>query len=80
VAVPAAPEGQSFGRCGTRRAHDPRALAAGVRECDEPQARRFECALPTPIGILQEPGHQDPWSVAMDCPPTRARVLDDGAR
>jgi len=56
------------------------ALAAGVRERYEPHARLFECALPTPIGILHEPGHKEPWIVAMDCPPSRARVLDYGAR
>lgn len=56
------------------------ALAAGVRERYEPEARLFECALPTPIGILHEPGHKEPWMVAMDCPPSRARVLDYGAR
>jgi len=56
------------------------ALAVGVRERYEPQARLFECAVPTPIGILHEPGHKEPWIVAMDCSPSRARVLDYGAR
>jgi len=32
------------------------------------------------IGILREAGHDEPWIIAMDCPPTRAAVLDYGAR
>jgi hypothetical protein len=33
-----------------------------------------------PSGIVQEPGHKEPWIVAMDCRPTKATVLDCGAR
>lgn len=58
----------------------PGALAAGGRERYEPEARLFEWALPTSIGILQEPGHKEPAMGARECPPRRARVLDYGAR
>ena len=34
----------------------------------------------TNIGILHEAGHPEPWIIAMDCPPTRAAVLDYGSR
>lgn len=34
----------------------------------------------THIGILHEAGHDEPWIIAMDCPPTRATVLDYGLR
>jgi hypothetical protein len=36
--------------------------------------------VPTPIGVLHEAGHAEPWIIAMNCPPTRARVLDYGLR
>jgi hypothetical protein len=42
----------------------------------EPQARLFESGVPTPIGVLHEAGHAEPWIIAMDGLPTRARVLD----
>jgi Transposase DDE domain len=34
----------------------------------------------TNIGILHEAGHAESWIIAMDCPPTRAAVLDYGSR
>jgi len=34
----------------------------------------------TNLGILHEPGPKEPWIIARDGPPTRATVLDDGAR
>jgi hypothetical protein len=34
----------------------------------------------TNLGILHEAGHEEPWIIAMDCAPTRAAVLDYGAR
>ncbi|WP_212761115.1 transposase [Candidatus Accumulibacter phosphatis] len=55
-------------------------LAAGCRERYLPQVTLFAEGVPTAIGILQEPGHPEPWIIAMDCPPTRARVLDYGLR
>lgn len=58
----------------------PGELAQGRRECYLPQVTLFAEGLPTAIGILHEPGHPEPWIIAMDCPPTRARVLDYGLR
>ncbi|MER2543778.1 MAG: hypothetical protein ABTS16_10080, partial [Candidatus Accumulibacter phosphatis] len=55
-------------------------LAARCRERYLPQVTLFAEGVPTAIGILQEPGHPEPWIIAMDCPPTRARVLDYGLR
>ncbi len=55
-------------------------LAAGCRERYLPQVTLFAQGVPTAIGILHEPGHPEPWIIAMDCPPTRARVLDYGLR
>ena len=34
----------------------------------------------TPIGILHEPGHKEPWIIAMDAVPSRATALDYGSR
>ena len=34
----------------------------------------------TNIGYLQEPGHKEPWIIAMDAKPTRSRTLDYGLR
>lgn len=34
----------------------------------------------TNIGIVQEPGHPEPWIIAMDVKPTPGRVLDYGMR
>lgn len=56
------------------------ALARGVRERYEPEARLFAAGIPTAIGILHEAGHAEPWIIAMACRPTRAAVLDYGAR
>jgi hypothetical protein len=55
-------------------------LAEGVKERYEPHARLFESGVPTPIGVLHEAGHAEPWIIAMDCLPTKARVLDYGLR
>lgn len=55
-------------------------LAVGVKERYEPHARLFESGVPTPIGVLHDPGHAEPWIIAMDCLPTRARVLDYALR
>lgn len=32
------------------------------------------------VGCLHEPGHEEAWIIAMDVPPTKARVLDYGLR
>jgi hypothetical protein len=55
-------------------------LAAGNRERYAPKARLFESGIETHIGVLHEPDHPEPWIIAMDCKPTRAAVLDYGAR
>lgn len=55
-------------------------LAAGVRERYLATVTLFAQAVPTAIGILHASGHPEPWIIAMDCQPTRARVLDYGAR
>ena len=57
------------------------ALARDVTERYLPNVRLFgQGAVMTNIGILHEAGHPEPWIIAMDCPPTRAAVLDYGAR
>lgn len=55
-------------------------LAAGVRERYAPNARLFARGVSTNIGVLHEPGHPEPWIIAMECTPTRAAVLDYAAR
>lgn len=56
-------------------------LARGVTEQYLPNVRLFaEGGVLTHLGILHEAGRQEPWIIAMDCLPTRAAVLDDGAR
>lgn len=39
-----------------------------------------ETKVKTHIGILHEKGHKEPWIIAMDETPTKARVLDYGMR
>ncbi|MDB2613795.1 transposase [Chlamydiales bacterium] len=34
----------------------------------------------TCIGVLMEEGHNEPWIIAMDCKPSRGRILDYGMR
>ena len=36
--------------------------------------------IKTNIGILHEPGHPEPWFIAMGCKPNKCRVLDYGMR
>lgn len=55
-------------------------LAQGVTERYLPNVRLFAHGVMTNLGILQEAGHAEPWIIAMDCRPTRAAVLDYGAR
>lgn len=55
-------------------------LAQGVTEHYLPAVRLFTQGVMTSVGILHEPGHAEPWIIAMDCPPTRAAVLDYAAR
>lgn len=55
-------------------------LAQGVTERYLPKVRLFAHGVMTNLGILHEAGHPEAWIIAMDCPPTRAAVLDYGAR
>jgi len=56
------------------------ALAKGRRERCECDVTLFQSAVMTNIGILHDPGHPEPWIIAMDCPPNRAKVLDYSSR
>ena len=57
------------------------ALARGVTERYLPNVRLFaQGESVTHVGIVHEAGHPEPWIIAMDAPPTRAAVLDYGAR
>ena len=55
-------------------------LAQGVTERYLPGVQLFAAGVSTNLGIVHEPGHEEAWIIAMDCPPTRAAVLDYGAR
>jgi hypothetical protein len=55
-------------------------LARGVSHRYEAGARLFERGVETNIGVLHETGHEEPWIVAMDCPPSAAAVRDYGLR
>lgn len=55
-------------------------FARGVGQRFALGARLFESAVETNIGVLHEPGHPEPWIVAMDCTPTPAAVRDYGLR
>ncbi len=55
-------------------------LACGVSELYLPGVHLFAAGILTNVGILHERGHEEPWIIAMDCVPTRATVLDYGAR
>lgn len=37
-------------------------------------------SIQTNIGILHESGHQEPWFIAMDCKPSKYKILDYGMR
>ncbi len=56
------------------------ALARGVQERYVPQVQLFAEGVLTNLGILHESGHEEAWIIAMECTPTRAAVLDYGAR
>jgi hypothetical protein len=55
-------------------------LARGVTQRYLPNVRLFAHEVPTHLGILHEAGHQDPWIIAMNCPPAQATVRDDASR
>lgn len=56
------------------------ALAQGVTERYLPNVQLFAAGLLTNLGIVHEAGHAEAWIIAMECTPTRAAVLDYGAR
>jgi hypothetical protein len=41
---------------------------------------RFHSGMMTHVGMLHEPGHKEPWYIAMDKPPTEYRTRDYGMR
>ena len=55
-------------------------LAHGFIERYLSDVRLFASETPTNLGILHEPGHDEPWIIAMNCTPTRAAVRDYGNR
>jgi hypothetical protein len=55
-------------------------LAVGQTERYLPDVRLFHHAVATHLGILHEPGHPEPWIIAMECAPNRATVRDYGSR
>jgi hypothetical protein len=55
-------------------------LAAGQTERYLRDVRLFNHGVPTNLGILHEPGHPEPWIIAMNDPPNRATVRDYGSR
>lgn len=55
-------------------------LAKGVQERYEANVALFDSAILTNLGILHESGHKEAWIVAMECSPSRVKVLDYSAR
>lgn len=56
-------------------------LAQDVTERYLPNVRLFgQNGVMTNIGIVHEIKHPEPWIIAMDCPPSRTKVLDYSAR
>ena len=55
-------------------------LAAGHAEQYLGDVRLFNHGVPTNFGILHEPGHPEPWIIALNDPPNRATVRDYGSR
>jgi hypothetical protein len=56
------------------------ALADSHRERYERDVMLFESGVMTHVGIVHDAGHDEPWIIAMDSAPTRAKVLDYAAR
>jgi hypothetical protein len=54
--------------------------ARGGIERSLPGVRLFAAGVPTNLGIVHQAGHEEPWILAMECYPTRAAVLEYGAR
>ena len=56
------------------------ALAAGQTKRYLPQVRLFNQGVATNLAIGHEPGHPEPWIIAMNDPPNRATVRDYACR
>ena len=54
--------------------------AAQMRLSSVENAMLNETGISTNIGILHEPGHKEPWIIAMDCKPSKYKTLDYGMR
>ena len=54
--------------------------AAAMKLTSLENAYFHETGICSHIGILQEPGHPEPWIIAMDCRPDAYKVLDYGLR
>jgi len=54
--------------------------AAEMRLSSLENAMLNETGVSTNIGILHEPGHKEPWIIAMDCTPSKYKTLDYGLR
>lgn len=54
--------------------------AAEMRLSSIENAALNETGISTNIGILHEPGHKEPWIIAMDCKPSKYKTLDYGMR
>lgn len=44
------------------------------------QKLRFRAGMITHVGVLHEPGHKEPWYIAMDSEPNKWKTLDYGMR
>jgi len=55
-------------------------LAAGQTERYLPNVRLFDHGVSTHLAIWREPGHPEPWIIAMNDPPNRATVRDYASR
>ena len=48
--------------------------------CALEDAQFHKTSITTHIGILHEPGHSEPWMIAMDCKPSQYKILDHSMR
>jgi hypothetical protein len=51
-------------------------LASGTQYREEINVRLFQSGVITNIGVLHEPGHKEPWIIAMECVPKKETILD----
>ena len=50
-------------------------LASGIKYRKEIDVKLFQSGVKTNIGVLHEPGHDEPWIIAMECVPTKETIL-----